>query len=159
MAILASQGILSKRDIADAWRGIGIEPTHGPALTDEIIINQFRSRLADVAPAQREEQRRHLKTIGIARGSESIQREASESIDTYEEALSWLDLDASQPDDFVVTMFSLKVGTPLLSKSQTLIIYRLETTLRVPSPLEKQYLSSPNIETATGSESTCILGR
>lgn len=112
VAVLASRGIPNKQNLETAWRAIGIDPAHGPALTDEIIINQFRSRLADVSPAQREDQRRHLKTIGIARESELIEREANESIDTYEEALSWLDLDPSQADDFVVTMFSLKVSTP-----------------------------------------------
>ncbi|UPX19303.1 Ubiquitinyl hydrolase 1 [Ascochyta rabiei] len=110
VATLASQGLPSRSEVNNAYRNIGMEPAHGYTFSDEFIINQVRSRLPDLAPAAREDLRRYLRIIGVARDSNAIQREASESIDTYEEALSWLDLDQAQPDDFVRTMFTIKTS-------------------------------------------------
>lgn len=108
--MLASKDIPNRRDIETAYRALGLEPAHGATLSDRFIIDQARSRLPDISPPQREELRRHLRIIGNALGSEAIQREANESIDTYDEALSWLELDQSQPDDFIRTMFTVKVS-------------------------------------------------
>ncbi|KAH6637727.1 ubiquitin C-terminal hydrolase-like protein [Boeremia exigua] len=108
VAMLASKDIPSRRDIETAYRSLGLEPAHGSTLSDRFVIDQARSRFPDISPTQREEIRRHLRVIGNARQSEEIKREASESIDTYDEALSWLELDHSQPDDFVRTMFAIK---------------------------------------------------
>ncbi|KAJ8106865.1 hypothetical protein OPT61_g9258 [Boeremia exigua] len=108
VAMLASQDTPSRRDLEAAYRSLGLDPAHGSTLSDRFVIDQARSRLPDVSPAQREEIRRHLRIIGNARQSEEIKREANESIDTYSEALSWLELDQSQADDFVRTMFTIK---------------------------------------------------
>jgi ubiquitin carboxyl-terminal hydrolase 25/28 len=113
VATLASQGIPNRRDLDAAYRYIGMEPAHGSSLSDEFIINQVRARLPDISQPEREELRRQLRIVGDARNSEAMRREASETIDTYEEALSWLGLDHSQPDDFVRTMFTIKVGYAL----------------------------------------------
>ena len=110
VVMLASQDIPNRRDLETAYRSLGLDPAHGSTLSDRFVIDQARSRLPDISPPQREEIRRHLRIIGNARESEEIKREASESIDTYDEALSWLELDQSQPDDFVRTMFTVKVG-------------------------------------------------
>jgi ubiquitin carboxyl-terminal hydrolase 25/28 len=108
VAMLASQDVPNRRELENAYRSIGLDPAHGSTLSDQFIVDQTRSRLPDISPPQRQDLRRHLRIIGNARGSEMIQREASESIDTYDEALSWLDLDQSQPDDFIRTMFTIK---------------------------------------------------
>lgn len=113
--MLASQDIPNRRELETAYRSLGLEPAHGSTLSDRFIIDQARSRLPDISLPQREEIRRHLRLIGNARQSEEIKREANESIDTYDEALSWLELDHSQPDDFVRTMFAIKVGPLQLS--------------------------------------------
>lgn len=103
----------NRSEVDQAYRNIGIEPAHGYTLSDEFVINQVRSRLPDLAPLARDDLRRKLLIIGVARDSDMIKREASEAINTYEEALSWLELDAAQPDDFVRTMFTIKVGCAL----------------------------------------------
>ena len=120
VAMLASQDVPNRRELENAYRSIGLDPAHGSTLSDQFIVDQTRSRLPDISPPQRQDLRRHLRIIGNARGSEMIQREASESIDTYDEALSWLDLDQSQPDDFIRTMFTIKVG-PTLRSSHLLL--------------------------------------
>src|SRR5690242_2664020 len=98
VAMLASKDTPNRRDLETAYRSLGLEPAHASTLSDRFIIDQARSRLPDISPPQREEIRRFLRVIGNARQSEEIKREANESIDTYDEALSWLELDHSQPD-------------------------------------------------------------
>jgi ubiquitin carboxyl-terminal hydrolase 25/28 len=108
-AMITSLGIPNRREIEAAYRALGIEPAHGAGLTDNFLIDQARSRFPDISPSQREELRRHLRVIGFARDSETIKREANDSIDTFEDAVRWLDLDPSVADDFVRTMFAVRV--------------------------------------------------
>ncbi|KAF2630104.1 ubiquitin C-terminal hydrolase-like protein [Macroventuria anomochaeta] len=108
VAMITSKDIPNRRELEAAYRSIGLDPAHGPTFSDRFIIDQARSRLPDISPTQRDELRRNLQLIGNSRESEEIRREAMEDIDTYEEALSWLELDQSQADDFVRTMFTIK---------------------------------------------------
>ncbi|KAJ4300678.1 ubiquitin-specific protease ubp2 [Kalmusia sp. IMI 367209] len=112
VAILASQGLFTREEVLSAYRVLGIDPAHAHALSDEIITNQFRSRLSDIGPNQVEESRKALRVIGNARNSEGIKREASSSIETYEQALAWLDLEDNETstDDFVISMVALKAN-------------------------------------------------
>ncbi|KAL5470321.1 hypothetical protein PMIN07_001825 [Paraphaeosphaeria minitans] len=112
-AILESQGLFTRQDVTQAYRTLGIDPSHGPALSDDIITNQFKARLSDIGPRQVEEARSALRIIGLAKDSDMIQRAASNSIETYAEALAWLNLPDSvelSGDDFVITMYTSKVN-------------------------------------------------
>jgi ubiquitin carboxyl-terminal hydrolase 25/28 len=109
VAVYGSQGFTSRRELDAAYRSFGIEPAHAVHLNDDHIIGTFRSRLSDISPHMAEEARRQLRIIGDARNSDAIRAEASDALETYEQALSWLGLTHEQPDDFVVTMVSLKV--------------------------------------------------
>jgi ubiquitin carboxyl-terminal hydrolase 25/28 len=109
VAMLGSQGFTSRREVDTAYRYFGIEPAHAIHINDEHIIGTFKSRLSDMSPSMAEETRRQLRIIGDARNSASIKAEAADALETYEQALSWLDLSDGQADDFVVTMVSLKV--------------------------------------------------
>lgn len=117
VAMLGSQGFTSRREVDDAYRYFGIEPSHAIHLNDEHIIGTFKSRLSDISPSLVEETRRQLRMIGDARNSTTIQAEASNALETYEQALSFLDLTHEQQDDFVPTMVSLKVRSKSLSIS------------------------------------------
>ncbi|KAF1956591.1 cysteine proteinase, partial [Byssothecium circinans] len=110
VAVLESQGCCTRKDVTAAYQYIGIEQKLIGTINDEHIINVFRSRLSDISPVALEETRRNLRVIGHARKSEAILRAASDTIETYEQALSWLDLDATAADDFVRTMFTIKTG-------------------------------------------------
>lgn len=109
VATYGSQGFTSRRELDAAYKSFGIEPAHAKHLNDEHIIGTFRSRLSDISPHMAEDARRQLRIIGDARNSETIRAEASDALETYEQALSWLDLTEEVADDFVVTMVSLKV--------------------------------------------------
>ncbi|KAH3910600.1 hypothetical protein HBH56_143770 [Parastagonospora nodorum] len=113
VATYGSQGFTSRRELDAAYKSFGIEPAHAKHLNDEHIIGTFRSRLSDISPHMAEDARRQLRIIGDARNSETIRAEASDALETYEQALSWLDLTEEVADDFVVTMVSLKTGDKL----------------------------------------------
>lgn len=110
VAMLGSQGLTSRREVEAAYRSFGIDPVHAMHINDEHIVGVFKSRLSDISPSMADETRRQLRIIGEARNSEIIKSEAAGAIETYEQALSWLDLTHDQADDFIPTMFTLKVG-------------------------------------------------
>ncbi|EUC39377.1 hypothetical protein COCCADRAFT_122 [Bipolaris zeicola 26-R-13] len=108
VALLASQGLISKRDAQRAYQYFGINPAHASVIGDEHIIGSFKSRLSDISPMQAEEARKQLRVLGDVRDSERIRAEAAGSIETYDQAMAWFELDPSTADDFVQTMYSLK---------------------------------------------------
>lgn len=113
VALLASQGLISKRDAQRAYQYFGINPAHASVIGDEHIIGSFKSRLSDISPMQAEEARKQLRVLGDVRDSERIRAEAAGSIETYDQAMAWFELDPSTADDFVQTMYSLKVRAQL----------------------------------------------
>jgi ubiquitin carboxyl-terminal hydrolase 25/28 len=112
VATLASEGRLSRREIFTAFRYFNIDTEQRETVSDDYIIGLFKSRLADIAPSMVGETRKHLRTIGYARDSESITRAASDTIETYEQALMWLDLDETQTDDLVIALSASKDDDP-----------------------------------------------
>ena len=110
-ARLESMGYLTRGDVTQAYRSLGIDPSHAHALSDELITSQFQSRLSDISPNQVQEARNALHILGIARGSEMIKRAASSTIESYQEALDWLNLpdSAVATDDMVVSMYTSKL--------------------------------------------------
>lgn len=106
--ILASQGQTNRSEVAKAYGYFGIDPVHSAHLTDEIIVGQFRARLQDISPVLEDETRNMLRIIGQARQSSQILQEASNAIETYPQALSWLGIDADTLDEFVQAMFAFK---------------------------------------------------
>ena len=107
VAIEASDEKLSYRDIRAAYKELGLDAQ--AQLEDDIILGTFRSRIAD-APKQEAEMRRALKVIGQDRGSQAIQSVASQTVTNYEQALAFLGADKSTSDDFISSMFSVKIN-------------------------------------------------
>ncbi|KAL2356052.1 hypothetical protein BJ546DRAFT_969739 [Cryomyces antarcticus] len=109
VATLASQGQLSRKDIARAYSYFGFDPNHAGAITDDIIISQFHSRLPDVGPSQAEEMREVLRTLGRSRKSRILEQTASGTIETCSQALAWLGAEEYTEDEFIIAMFTIKV--------------------------------------------------
>ncbi|KAI2483302.1 hypothetical protein Ptr902_05619 [Pyrenophora tritici-repentis] len=108
VAMLASKGVTTKRETERAYQYFGIDPTHAGVISDDHIIGCFRSRLSDISLIQAEEARKQLRVLGDVRDSDRIRAEASGSIETYEQAMAWFELEHGAADDFVQTMYSLK---------------------------------------------------
>lgn len=77
--MLASQGHISRKDVANAYLFFGIQPKHESFVSDDHIIGQFRARLPDVGRLQENEMRSALRTLGQARRSSLIKQAASDS--------------------------------------------------------------------------------
>ncbi|KAI9778369.1 MAG: ubiquitin-specific protease ubp2 [Peltula sp. TS41687] len=103
VALMESSGEISYNDINQAYQYFQADPTWD----DATIIGHFKSRLAD-APRQEAEARQHLRAIGVVRQSDIILATASNRITTYHDALAWLGAEESTPDEFVITLFTMK---------------------------------------------------
>jgi ubiquitin carboxyl-terminal hydrolase 25/28 len=120
VATLSSRGCIAKSEVDGAYRYFNIDPAHSMHINDEHVVGTYKSYLADVSPSLAEEARRQLRIISDARDSAVIRAEANnDSLETYEQALSWLDMTADQSDDFIETMVTLKVA-PLLMTSMSI---------------------------------------
>ncbi|KAF2207210.1 hypothetical protein CERZMDRAFT_71801 [Cercospora zeae-maydis SCOH1-5] len=90
LALVESRGLISRRDLAAAYRYLDISPTDAQTSDDERILNLFYVRISDSGPEAKEEARHALRKIGIVRQSQRLIRAAEQTIETYEEALDWL---------------------------------------------------------------------
>lgn len=113
VAVLSSQGHVKQSILNQAYKSFGIDPGHAVLIKDEHIIGSYKSRLADISLAAAEDARKQLRIIGDARNSDLIRSEASDSLETYAQALSWLDMGADEADDFVPTRVAIKVGVTM----------------------------------------------
>lgn len=108
-AIEESDGRISLRDIRSAYAHLGFK-YDDKTLLDDNIIGSFQARLTD-APKQEANLRRDLKIIGIDRSSPNIQGIAAQSVNTYEQAMTFLDATEDVTDDFIISYFTVKVTT------------------------------------------------
>ncbi|PVI06943.1 cysteine proteinase [Periconia macrospinosa] len=149
VAMLASQDCVSRKDLEHAYRYFGIDPTHTSFITDEHIIGVFRSRMSDMGPNVANELRKHLRTIGQARDSEAIRVAANDTIETYEQALSWLSLEHHHEDDMVRTMYSVKTEeNPKIARKAVEIIAQHRNSQRLRELLETGEMSGVPMDTA-----------
>ena len=129
VALEATSDKISRRDVRNAYRELILDARE--SYEDDTIIGIFNSRITD-APKQEPEMRRALKVIGQDRESEKIQVVASQgnvnahidgnninivtAVTNYEQALSFLGASHDTADEFIPSMFALRViSVPLPS--------------------------------------------
>lgn len=110
---MESKGLVSRRDLSEAYKYFGLPPDGGQA-DDDRILNIFQAQHADLGVQGQEQAREMLGRIGKQRGSKKLTNAAQQTIETLEEAYAWLGsgLDASTDDAFVVTVFTIRVSSP-----------------------------------------------
>lgn len=111
-ASLASQDVVSRRDLSAAYRYLNIAQASADSLTDERIIELFQAQQPDLGVAAAEEARQALNKIGTARQSQLLISASKQSVDTYEDALSWLGNGASKEmsDDSLLAIAAIKTS-------------------------------------------------
>lgn len=111
--MLESSGLVSRRDLSEAYKYFGLPPDGGQA-DDARIFNIFHAQHADLGAPGQEQAREMLGRIGKQRGSKLLTNAAQQTIETAEEAYAWLGngLDATTDDAFVVTVFTIRVSFP-----------------------------------------------
>lgn len=112
VATLQSQDVISRRDLTAAYRYFNITPPQAKVITDEQIRDKFQARQSDLGVVAQEEARQHLYKIAIARGSSLLLSTSRQSVETEEDALSWLGHGAnkSTADGGLLAIFAIRVG-------------------------------------------------
>lgn len=110
VATLASENIVSRRDLSAAYRALGVASSE----SDERVLNLYHVLISDAGSAQQDDARQALYKIGLARGSQRLIKAAQQTMDTYEDALAWLGNGASKDtaDDMLLSLVALKVCSP-----------------------------------------------
>lgn len=112
VAIMQSQGEVSRRDLSAAYRQLGVAIHEAEQADDERIMNLFQVRQTCSGPAVQEDNRQALYKIGMHRGSQMLINASRQSIDTYKDALTWLGhgANASTEDDALIAIAGAKMG-------------------------------------------------
>lgn len=114
VATLQSQEIVSRRDIFAAYRYLNIPPSEGKNFEDSRIIELFQAQQPDLGAVAQEEARGHLYKLGVSRQSNLLINASRQSVDTYEDALSWLGNGVTKdtPDEAILAVLAIRVGRP-----------------------------------------------
>ncbi|PNS21297.1 Translation initiation factor IF-2 [Sphaceloma murrayae] len=136
---LESQGVVGQQAVTEAYSFLSIDPKSN--LTDNQIVDRFRSRMSDTAPSQQQTARAMLKRIGTVRQSRLIIDTASDTIETYAQALSWLGAEETYPDDSVLTLYTTKVADSPESEKQARKAVQVIADTRNSDPL-RSWLST-----------------
>lgn len=111
--MVESSGLVSRRDLAEAYRFFDL-PSNGGGADDDRIYNLFQVQHQDHGPQAQEKAREMLGRIGKHRASNMLTKAALQTIETAEEAYAWLGdgLGPDADDSFVVTVYTIKVCRP-----------------------------------------------
>ena len=113
VATLQSQDIVSRRDIFAAYRYFNISPSEGKNIEDSRVLQLFQAQQPDLGPAAQEEARAHLYKLGLLRQSNLLINASRQSVETYEDALSWLGngVNKDTPDEALLAVLAIRVST------------------------------------------------
>lgn len=109
VATLQSQDIVSRRDIFAAYRYFQITNN----TEDDRVLQLFQAQQQDLGAAAQEEARGHLYKLGLFRQSNLLINASRQSVETYEDALSWLGngVNKDTPDEALLAVFAIRVST------------------------------------------------
>ena len=121
VATLQSQDIVSRRDLSAAYRFLNISPLESKTVPDSVIIERYQAQQPDLSAASQQEAREHLYKIGVSRKSTLLLNASRQSVETYEDALSWLGNGVSKntSDEGILAVFSIKVGRACYNSTVT----------------------------------------
>lgn len=124
MATLASQDVVSRRDVSAAYRYFSINAREGDAFDDEQILGRFQALQSDAGSAGQEQAREHLYKLGVFRQSQLLVNASRQSIETYEDALSWIGNGVSKetPDEGLLAVLALRVSTFLTTSHGVMVV-------------------------------------
>ncbi|KAF7193198.1 putative ubiquitin carboxyl-terminal hydrolase 2 [Pseudocercospora fuligena] len=108
VATMSSQDLISRRDLSAAYRYLDIE--QGDHVDEERIVNLFHSRQSDLGKQAQEEARQALYKIGISRGSQRLINASKQTLETYDDALTWLGngVNKDTPDESLLAVVATK---------------------------------------------------
>ena len=111
MVMLQSSGLVSRRELSEAYRAFDL-PVNGGGADDDRIMNLFQSQVSDQGQVGQERLREMLGRIGRFRGSTYLINASQQSIETVADAYAWLGngLNEQSDDEMVTTVFAIRVS-------------------------------------------------
>ncbi|KAK8186701.1 hypothetical protein BC567DRAFT_259913 [Phyllosticta citribraziliensis] len=107
-AVEESTGTVSRKDVAEALKYFDFDIADVDKLEATHIIGSFRARLSDIPARQVPEARQMLAKIGSYKDDKDIFDAANDSIESYDQAISYLGISSDTPDDFVASTATVK---------------------------------------------------
>ncbi|KAB8343044.1 hypothetical protein FH972_022638 [Carpinus fangiana] len=109
--MLESEGQQSREAVRKAYfqLGYGDFDSAGSASDDE-LLGTYQARVPDIGPDQQHDLKLALKTIADWRNSHLLKQACSDKIETYEQALLYLDASAETSDDFIIPLYTAKLA-------------------------------------------------
>jgi len=131
VALLQSQFDQRPPTIEQAYEIVGINPQHGPIMTDQVVCDSYNRRHEEAQIADRSRLVEALRVIGRFRNSQFLIKVAdiaenrkstgapryivematdhfAQAVMSYEDALKYLDAKADTPDEWIPTLASTK---------------------------------------------------
>ncbi|KAL1303261.1 hypothetical protein AAFC00_006675 [Neodothiora populina] len=109
---IVSEGVVGKRDLEDAYNDISGTRDLASAknIDEQYIISLYRATISDCGTEQRAKLRQSLQKIGQSRASKAIMNAASDTVETYDEALSYLGAEQGMGDEAIIALYGTKIG-------------------------------------------------
>ena len=150
LATLQSQDVVSRRDLRAAYRFLNIQLRDASDVSDARVVELFQAQQPDLGVAAQEEARSHLYKIGVSRNSTLIINASRQSVETYEDALSWLGngVDKNTPDEGILAVLAIKVSNSFARAKRCCLATlaernrRQETAKQTKRSVKKRYRPS-----------------
>jgi len=127
-----SGGKYDMKQLTEAYIALGLSP-YPPPVDATFIEECYNRRVQDSSPLAIAELRKHLGIIGQHLSNDRLRDIADDcesmtppenvgrinkilALETYEQALAYLDVEKSTPNEFLITMYSVKVSRPRSSQ-------------------------------------------
>ncbi|KAI1613706.1 ubiquitin thiolesterase [Exophiala viscosa] len=145
VVIETSKGRFDSETLEKAYKTFQLSGREG-AVNDEDIIGTFMATLAD-SPGQEHDLREYLRIIGVHRNSKLVMDTAQNIMDSYEQALIFLGVDATTEDEFIQAAFTAKTSENKALEQQAIQAVRLIAQHRKSSLLSTWIDSGFSAET------------
>ncbi|EXJ77985.1 hypothetical protein A1O3_09144 [Capronia epimyces CBS 606.96] len=147
-----SKGRFDAETLDKAYKAFQLRGREG-TVSDEDIIGAFTATLAD-APSHEHELREYLRIIGAQRNSQLITDTAQNVIETYEQALTFLDAESTTEDEHIQALYTVKTNDNKALEGQANQAVRLIANHRRSSMLAKWmeagFAAAPTMDAADG---------
>lgn len=113
-----SQHIVSRRDLTAAYRFLNISPAESKLISDAQVIERYQAQQPDLSAHTQQEAREHLYKIAVSRNSPLLMNASRQSVETYDDALSWLGngVNKDTPDEGILAVLAIKVSRAFLTR-------------------------------------------
>ncbi|KIV95527.1 hypothetical protein, variant 1 [Exophiala mesophila] len=161
VALQISQGHFEIESLNQAYKALQLTGREA-LVTDEDVIGCFNATLTD-SPAHEHQLREYLRMIGVHRNSKRIYDTAQNVMETYGQALAFLDASPTTDDEGIRTMFTVKTNDNKNVEERAIkalrIIAKERQSQLLTTWIESGFTIEPSMEPAEGYQALQIDNR